>query len=123
MRRCAGCSARTRPSRGGRSTRWRPAVTPRSSGVLRSWRSDRVRALYLLVMAGCVLVTLPLELLLGVRVYRRPRRLLLTLAPVLAVFLTWDALAVHARQWAYHHMAGAWIGNLPIEELVFFLVV
>lgn len=79
--------------------------------------------LYLLVLAGCVLATLPLELVLGVRVYRRPLRLLLTLLPVLAVFLTWDGLAVRARQWSYHHVVGAWVGNLPVEEIVFFVVV
>jgi len=82
-----------------------------------------VHALYLLVLAACLLVTLPLELVLGVRVYRRPRRLLLTLLPVVAVFLTWDALAVHARQWAYHRLVGARLGDLPVEELAFFLVV
>jgi len=79
--------------------------------------------LYLLVLLGCLVVTLPLELLLGVRVYRRPRRLLLALLPVLAVFVTWDALAVHARQWSYHHLLGAHVGNLPVEELAFFVVV
>ena len=79
--------------------------------------------LYLLVMAGCVVVTLPLELLIGARVYARWRRLLLTLLPVLAVFITWDVLAIHARFWFYRHLSGARIGNLPIEELVFFLVV
>ena len=79
--------------------------------------------LYLLVLLGCLVVTLPLELVLGVRVYRRPRRLLLTLLPVLAVFVTWDALAVHARQWSYHHLLGAHVGNLPVEELAFFVVV
>lgn len=79
--------------------------------------------LYLLVLAGCVLVTLPLELVLGVRVYRQPKRLVLTLLPVLAVFVTWDALAIHARQWSYHRMTGLRIGNLPVEELLFFVVI
>ena len=79
--------------------------------------------LYLLVLLGCVVVTLPLELLLGARVYRRPRRLVLSLAPVLVVFLTWDAAAVRAGQWSYHRMVGLWVGRLPIEEILFFLVV
>src|SRR5579884_780338 len=79
--------------------------------------------LYLLVMAGCLLATLPLELLLGARVYRRPRRLLLTLAPVLAVFLVWDALAVQAGYWHYRRLTGVRLGDLPIEEIVFFLVI
>ena len=79
--------------------------------------------LYLLVLLGCILVTLPLELVLGVRVYRQPRRLLLTLAPVLVVFVGWDALAIHARQWSYHRLTGIHLGNIPLEELLFFLVV
>jgi lycopene beta-cyclase len=79
--------------------------------------------LYLAVMAACVVVTLPLELLLGVRVYRRPRRLVLTLLPVLAVFLTWDSLSIHASFWSYRRLTGLRVGNLPIEEIVFFVVV
>jgi len=79
--------------------------------------------LYLLVLLACIVVTLPLELVLGVRVYRRPRRLLLSLAPVFVVFVGWDALAIHARQWSYHRLTGAHIGNLPLEELLFFVVI
>jgi lycopene cyclase domain-containing protein len=79
--------------------------------------------LYLLVMAACVVVTLPLEILIGACVYARWRRMLLTLVPVLGVFTTWDALAIHARFWSYRHLTGVRIGNLPLEELVFFVVV
>ncbi|HEX5395968.1 MAG TPA: lycopene cyclase domain-containing protein [Candidatus Limnocylindria bacterium] len=79
--------------------------------------------LYLLVMAGCVVVTLPLEVVLRARVYRRWRRLLLTLAPVLAIFITWDVLAIHAGQWSYRHLTGARLGDLPVEELAFFIVI
>jgi len=79
--------------------------------------------LYLLVLAACILVTLPLELVLGVRVYRRPRRLLLTIAPVFAVFVAWDALAIHAGQWSYHRLTRLLVGNVPIEELLFFVVI
>jgi lycopene cyclase domain-containing protein len=78
---------------------------------------------YLAVMAACAVITLPLELLLRAGVYRRWPRLLLTLLPVLAVFLTWDALAIHAHHWSYRHLTGARIGNLPIEEIVFFVVI
>lgn len=82
-----------------------------------------MRFLYLAVLLGCVVVTLPLELVLGVRVYRSPWRLLLTLAPVLVVFLGWDAAAVSAGQWSYHHLIGSHIGMLPVEEIAFFVVV
>jgi lycopene cyclase domain-containing protein len=79
--------------------------------------------LYLAVMAGCVVVTLPLELVLRARVYARWRRLLLTLLPVMAVFVTWDVLAIRAHQWHYRRLTGVRIGNLPIEELAFFVVI
>jgi lycopene cyclase domain-containing protein len=79
--------------------------------------------LYLAVLAGCLIVTLPLELVLRARVYARWRRLVLTLMPVLAVFVTWDSLAINAHDWSYRHLTGVRIGNLPIEELLFFVVI
>ena len=44
---------------------------------------------YLALLAGCLVVTAPLELLLRVRVYPRWRRLLLAVAPEFAVFVVW----------------------------------
>jgi len=82
-----------------------------------------MHALYFIVLGGCLLVTLPLELLLGVRVYRSPLRLALAVLPVLVVFLAWDAAAIHARQWTYHHLVGASVGNVPVEEIAFFVVI
>lgn len=79
--------------------------------------------IYPVVLAGCVLATLPLELVLKARVYARPRRLVATLVPVWVVFLTWDALAVHAGHWRYRHLLGIRVGDLPVEELAFFVVV
>jgi lycopene cyclase domain-containing protein len=84
-----------------------------------------VRATYLLVLASCLLAVLPLELVLRVGVVRQVRRLVLTLLPVLVVFLTWDVLAVRAGQWHYdpRQVLGGHLGNLPVEEVLFFLVV
>ena len=56
---------------------------------------------YLLLMAGCLLITLPLEFVLRARVYRRPRRLLLSLLPVLAIFLVWDVVGIVRGHWWY----------------------
>lgn len=83
-------------------------------------------ALYLLVLLGCLLGTLPLELVLRARVYARWRRLLLTLVPVVVVFVTWDVLAIRAGHWSYdlQQMTGVVLpGRLPLEELLFFLVI
>lgn len=79
---------------------------------------------YALVLLACFLGTLPLELRLGVRVYRQWRRLVLTLAPVMAVFLAWDVLAVRAGQWGFDEgQVLAFVGDLPVEEVAFFLVI
>ena len=80
---------------------------------------------YLLVLAGCLLGTLPLELVLHVRVYRQWRRLLLTLAPIAAVFVTWDVLAVRAHHWRFDpdQVLPPRVLGLPLEELGFFVVI
>ena len=84
-----------------------------------------MRLAYLLVLAGCLLGTLPLEFVLHTRVYARWRRLVLTLLPVLAVFLTWDVLAIRAGHWDYDpaQVTGIAVGGLPLEELLFFVVI
>jgi lycopene beta-cyclase len=80
---------------------------------------------YLLVLALCAAVTLPLEFAGGARVYRRPKALLATLAPVLAVFAGWDLIAVHHGEWWFspRYTLGLRIAGLPVEEWLFFLVV
>ena len=81
---------------------------------------------YVAVLAFCLVGTLPLELWLGVRVYRQSRRLLLTLLPVVAVFVVWDLYAIAAGHWSFdaEQTTGLVLpGDLPVEELLFFLVV
>jgi lycopene beta-cyclase len=80
---------------------------------------------YLLVLVSCIAVTLPLEIIGGARVYRRPRALLATLVPVAAVFVGWDLIAVHRRDWWFsaRYILGLRAAGLPVEEWLFFLVV
>ena len=78
------------------------------------------------MLVFCLVGTLPLEVWLGVRVYRQWRRLLLTLAPVLVVFLVWDLYAVAAGHWRFDadQTVGLELpGGLPVEELLFFVVI
>src|SRR3954465_7680720 len=77
------------------------------------------------MLVFCVLGTLPLELW-GVRVYRQWRRLLLTLTPVVAVFVAWDLYAIAAGHWDFDPQQTTGVvlpGGLPLEELLFFAVV
>ena len=84
-----------------------------------------MKAVYLLVLAACLVGTAPLEVVLHTRVYARWRQLLLTLVPVVVVFTTWDVLAIRAGHWAYdpRQTTGVRVGNMPIEELLFFVVI
>ena len=85
---------------------------------LDSWR-------YAAALIGCLVVTLPLELVLGARVYRRPKRLLLTLLPVVAVFVAWDVAATRHGSWGFapEYTLGPSLFGLPLEEWLFFVVV
>lgn len=84
------------------------------------------RLTYAAVLLFCLVGTAPLELLLRTRVYARARRLALTVLPVAVVFTGWDLLAVRAGHWAFdlRQTVGVVLpGGLPVEEVLFFLVV
>jgi lycopene cyclase domain-containing protein len=81
---------------------------------------------YLFVLAGCLGAALWLEPVLKVNVLRRGRRLLLTLLPVVAVFVAWDLLAIAAGHWRFDPSQTTGIvlpGRLPLDEVLFFVVV
>jgi lycopene cyclase domain-containing protein len=81
---------------------------------------------YLAILVACVLGTLPLEFVLHTRVYARWRRLALALLPVVVVFGAWDLVAIAQHSWRYDRrfLLGVTLpGGLPLEELLFFIVV
>lgn len=81
---------------------------------------------YLGLLAACLVGTAPLEIFLRARVYRRWRRTVLAVAPAVAVFTAWDIAAIHARWWHFdqRYLSGVLLpGRLPLEELLFFVVV
>jgi lycopene cyclase domain-containing protein len=81
---------------------------------------------YLAVLAGCLAAALWLEPILRVNVFRRWRRLLLTLLPVVVVFVLWDLAAIAAGHWTFDpaQITGVFLpGGLPLDEVLFFVVV
>jgi lycopene cyclase domain-containing protein len=81
---------------------------------------------YLAVLAGCLAGALWLEPVLRVGVLRQWRRLLATLAVIVVVFGAWDVAAIAAHHWSYDagQLTGIVLpGRLPVEELLFFVVV
>jgi lycopene cyclase domain-containing protein len=85
-----------------------------------------VRLAYLLILGGCLIGTAPLEMLLHTRVYARLPRLAAAVVPVALVFGAWDIAAIAAGWWHYdaRYLVGVTLpGKLPLEELLFFLVI
>ncbi|MDQ2754090.1 MAG: lycopene cyclase domain-containing protein [Actinomycetota bacterium] len=81
---------------------------------------------YLGVMAACVVLTLPLEIVFRARVWRRPRRLLEALVAPVVIFSLWDVAAIAEHWWSYNRRyVTGWDlpGRLPVEEIVFFVVI
>ncbi len=81
---------------------------------------------YLAVLAGVAVAALWLEPVLRVGVLRRARRLVLTLVPVAVVFCLWDVAAIAAGHWRYDPAQTTGVllpGRLPLDEVLFFLVV
>lgn len=81
---------------------------------------------YLMLLGGCLLLTLPLEFLFRARVYRRPWLAARAIGVVLVLFGTWDAIAYARHHWAYdlqYFLGPELLGGLPLEELLFFVVI
>jgi lycopene cyclase domain-containing protein len=81
---------------------------------------------YVALMVGCLVLTLPLEFVLGARVWRRPRRTAKAIAPAFVVFVAWDLLASNGGTWGFsdrYTLGWRLPGDMVVEELLFFVVV
>ena len=82
---------------------------------------------YLMLLLACLLVTLPLEFVLQARVYRRVRaRLCSPVGAARVVFCVWDIVGIQRGVWTYNprFVTGVELPfSLPLEELLFFLVI
>ncbi|MEJ6606901.1 MAG: lycopene cyclase domain-containing protein [Candidatus Planktophila sp.] len=67
-----------------------------------------------------------LEIYLKVGVLRRIKRVVLSILPISALFLTWDAYAISQGHWFFDRNQMLGINgpfNIPLEEYLFFIVV
>jgi len=81
---------------------------------------------YVAVLAFVIVGSIWLEAVLRTRVLVRPRRLTLTIIPVLAPFLLWDAYAISQGHWWFDEsrILGLYLpGDIPVDELLFFIVI
>jgi lycopene cyclase domain len=77
------------------------------------------------MLAFVLIATLSLHRYYRLSVLRQPLRLLMAIAPVAVVFITWDLLATTSGQWQFDpgQTFGIRLWGLPLEEYAFFLVI
>ena len=81
---------------------------------------------YLAVLAFIFFGTVWLEIILNARVYRKIKRLILKIVPVVILMVIWDYYAIINNHWFFDPEKTTGIilfGFLPIEELLFFIIV
>jgi len=82
-------------------------------------------SLYLIIVILIFIFPLILSFESRVRFYRKFLPLLKAILLVGPIFILWDILAVTYGDWSFNprYLAGITVGNLPIEEILFFVVV
>jgi len=81
---------------------------------------------YLAMLAFTIAGSWWLEWAFKLKVLRRIRFTLATIAPISIFFIVWDALAIHLNHWQFdsNQILGIYLPfNIPLEEFLFFLVV
>ncbi len=81
---------------------------------------------YLAVLLGCLLGSGWLEFFLRTRVYRRWLRLVVTVLPVVLVFVLWDIYAIGHLHWTFDPQAITTvivIKGVPLDEVLFFIII
>ena len=85
-----------------------------------------LRFSYVAMLLFTVVGSFWLEIFLKVRVLKRIKRVILSIAPVAIVFLIWDAYAIANKHWYFDPNQTLGIKlpfGIPLEELLFFVVV
>ncbi|MBM4159754.1 MAG: lycopene cyclase domain-containing protein [Ignavibacteria bacterium] len=80
---------------------------------------------YSLILAIALAGPLVLSFSKELTIYRSARRLLLSVALPLPVFLAWDMIVTARGHWSFNssYVIGVYVGNLPLEEVLFFVVI
>lgn len=80
---------------------------------------------YLLVLLGCGLVPFLFSFHPRIRFFENIKAFALTSLSVAAFFIGWDILFTHLQVWRFNpdYVTGIYFFGLPLEELLFFLVI
>jgi lycopene cyclase domain-containing protein len=88
-------------------------------------RYNTAMSAYLGVLLYCVLVPLAFSFWPSLKFWRHYRELAATLAQVAVVFTAWDVYATWRGHWSFdpRMVLPLRLFNLPLEEVLFFLVI
>lgn len=80
---------------------------------------------YLVLNIGTLFFPLLLSFDKKVAFYKRWRSILPAIVITAAIFIPWDMWKTHSGVWSFNpdYLLGIWIGNLPLEEWLFFFTV
>jgi len=80
---------------------------------------------YFIVLAVCLAVPLALSGSKELDFYKYPSRLLLAIGLPFILFVIWDIIVTSRGHWSFNpnYTVGFKIFNLPVEEVLFFIVI
>jgi lycopene cyclase domain-containing protein len=84
-----------------------------------------MKAEYFMVLAGCFVIPFILSFSKKLDFYKYPLRLVLSLGIPFVLFIAWDTAASARGHWSFNpeYTIGLKILNLPLEEILFFLII
>lgn len=80
---------------------------------------------YFIVLAVCIAGPLVLSFSKKLAFYRIPSRLIFSILLPFVPFIIWDIIAAERGHWGfgYRYITGIFIFGLPVEEILFFIVI
>lgn len=80
---------------------------------------------YFVILSVTLIIPLIFSFSSKLSFYRKPLRLILSIGIPFFIFIVWDTIAVSRGHWYFNekYITGLKILNLPLEEILFFIII